>query len=92
MSRDKSICKDCGSTPEPGKRRCNECRAKHNEREAQRRSDRRARERCTVCGLDVEEDRNMCAVHLEYYQHRQEVTRLAQTLTPRRVGTSRKEV
>jgi hypothetical protein len=77
MSEPRTTCKDCSDIPEKGKRRCTKCRLIHNEREAQRRSDRRAKERCTVCGSKAAEDRNMCDVHLEYYSHRQEVTRLA---------------
>ena len=74
---DRDRCKDCSDPPMENARRCARCRRLHADREALRRAERRARERCTVCGMQAADDRTMCETHLEYYARRAEVVRVS---------------
>lgn len=55
--------------------RCDNCRAIHNAREAQRRQERRAKGKCVVCGAKAAtrdgQPLTLCPTHVEYYAERQ---------------------
>ena len=80
MSRDPSLCKDCGSAPIPGSRRCESCKLAHAARERERRVTRRAQGLCVVCGDWAVVDAagvamSLCDEHRLAYERRRSAVR-----------------
>lgn len=69
----------CTADPPAGKRMCDNCRAEHNRRAADRRAALKAARRCTVCGARAAvvggEPLNTCAEHREYFRAAAEAAR-----------------
>lgn len=67
-------CKDCSANAIEGLQRCEDCRAAHNAREAERRAERRDAAKCWVCGQRAVvvngQALSTCKIHREYFAAR----------------------
>lgn len=63
-------CKECAEVPEAGRARCTAHLARHREKEAVRRAERKATAKCVTCGRRTKKGRTLCDAHLAYYAAR----------------------